>query len=215
MKPKLKDVKPEVTSAAWLILRWCVASCTAHIEPIESGPQLIRNLGKSQLPYLIIPSHVQRYTDSSWRQYRLTVGAPDAEDKFKKAVDSAKTTSANAKKYPIIYVSSTRLRFGLPDTISGVPRVTVEKLAFCTSNNPLIVLILMDGLEDHPPRTVVQDYGAWKSVRPWRLPREGLSDFHGLLCSICERSMATICRKSDQMYSTCRSDQPTREIRFQ
>ena len=47
VKPKLKDVKPEVTSAAWLILRWCVASCTAHIEPIESGPQLIRNLGNS------------------------------------------------------------------------------------------------------------------------------------------------------------------------
>jgi len=46
-KPTLRDVDPTVPNAAWLILRWCVASCTAHIEAIEAREDLIKNIRKS------------------------------------------------------------------------------------------------------------------------------------------------------------------------
>ncbi|KAF9566809.1 hypothetical protein CPC08DRAFT_703781 [Agrocybe pediades] len=84
-KPKLKDIDPNILPAAWSILRWVVASCTAHIEAIESGEELIKGL------------------DPVWRQFRLTVGAPDAEAKFKQAVLHAGTQDANAKEYPVIF----------------------------------------------------------------------------------------------------------------
>ncbi|KDR71552.1 hypothetical protein GALMADRAFT_253891 [Galerina marginata CBS 339.88] len=84
-KPKLRDVDPNVLPAAWSILRWVVASCTAHIELIDSGEELIKNL------------------DPTWRQFRLTVGAPDAEAKFKDALKVAAQEDANVKKFPVIY----------------------------------------------------------------------------------------------------------------
>ena len=40
----------------------------------------------------------------SWTQFKLTVGAPDAEAKFKTAIDEAVKTDANAKVYPVLYV---------------------------------------------------------------------------------------------------------------
>lgn len=43
-------------------------------------------------------------SDPSWRQFRLTVGAPDAEAKFKTAINTAIQTDNNAKAYPVIYV---------------------------------------------------------------------------------------------------------------
>lgn len=43
-KPTLRDMDPDVPNAAWSILRWCVASCTAHIEAIETGEDLIKNI---------------------------------------------------------------------------------------------------------------------------------------------------------------------------
>lgn len=42
--------------------------------------------------------------DSTWRQFRFTIGAPDAEAKFKAAVTKAQTTDKNARKYPSLYV---------------------------------------------------------------------------------------------------------------
>jgi len=62
-KPKLKDIDPNILPAAWSILRWfvnslfydaycilkpyvrVVASCTAHIESIDSEEELIKGLG--------------------------------------------------------------------------------------------------------------------------------------------------------------------------
>ncbi|KAH9475092.1 Ubiquitin-conjugating enzyme E2Q-like protein 1 [Psilocybe cubensis] len=90
-KPKLREIDPNVIPAAWSILRWVVASCTAHIEPIESGEELIKNL------------------DPSWRQFRLTVGAPEAEAKFKEALQQAATEDPNVRTYPVIYI----IRHGL------------------------------------------------------------------------------------------------------
>ncbi|KAF8968508.1 hypothetical protein BDZ97DRAFT_1798782 [Flammula alnicola] len=84
-KPKLKDIDPNILPAAWSILRWCVASCTAHIEAIDSGEELIKKL------------------DPNWTQFRLTVGAPDAEAKFKEALDIAANEDRNVKTYPVIY----------------------------------------------------------------------------------------------------------------
>ena len=67
-KPKLKDIDSDILPAAWSILRWsapspscrphpayysinrCVASCTAHIEAIDSGEELIKNLGETLFP---------------------------------------------------------------------------------------------------------------------------------------------------------------------
>ena len=62
-KPKLKDIDSNILPAAWSILHWydifplyiyrfgnltlrCVASCTAHIEAITLGEELIKNLGR-------------------------------------------------------------------------------------------------------------------------------------------------------------------------
>ena len=55
----------------------------------------------------------QPRSDPNWTQFRLTVGAPDAEAKFKKAIDAAAKTDANAVVYPVLYV-----RTGIkPDTL--------------------------------------------------------------------------------------------------
>lgn len=43
-KPTLRDIDPTVPAAAWSVLRWCVASCTAHIEAIETKEDLIKNI---------------------------------------------------------------------------------------------------------------------------------------------------------------------------
>ena len=42
--------------------------------------------------------------DSNYRQFRFSVGAPEAETKFKQAVQSAQQTNRNAMKYPSLYV---------------------------------------------------------------------------------------------------------------
>ncbi|KAJ4466482.1 hypothetical protein C8J55DRAFT_527332 [Lentinula edodes] len=79
--PEAADVLP----AAWKLLRWCVGSCTAYLEEISSQEESIKNVG------------------SCWRQYRFSVGAPDAEAKFNAAVEESKTRNQNAKMYPSLY----------------------------------------------------------------------------------------------------------------
>jgi len=56
------------------------------------------------------------FADSNYRQFRFSVGAPEAETKFKQAVQSAQQTSHNATKYPSLYVRAAwvlRIPFGL------------------------------------------------------------------------------------------------------
>ncbi|KAG5729844.1 Ubiquitin-conjugating enzyme E2Q-like protein 1 [Termitomyces sp. T112] len=84
-KPRLKDMDAAILPAAWSILRWCVASCTAYLEEITSGEESIKNL------------------DPGWRQFRFSVGSPDAEARFKNAIDQAQRRSANAAIYPSLY----------------------------------------------------------------------------------------------------------------
>ncbi|KAJ4479081.1 hypothetical protein J3R30DRAFT_3473939 [Lentinula aciculospora] len=75
----------DVVPAAWKLLRWCVGSCTAHLEEISSQEESIKNV------------------ESSWKQYRFSVGAPDAEAKFNAAVEESKIKNENAQKYPSLY----------------------------------------------------------------------------------------------------------------
>ncbi|KAJ3823174.1 hypothetical protein F5880DRAFT_1613100 [Lentinula raphanica] len=86
-KPKLHEtpVAENVVPAAWKLLRWCVGSCTAYLEEISSEEEKIVNV------------------DNSWKQYRFSVGAPDAEAKFKAAVEESKAKDSNARKYPSLY----------------------------------------------------------------------------------------------------------------
>ncbi|KAJ7127952.1 hypothetical protein C8R44DRAFT_979448 [Mycena epipterygia] len=86
-KPRLKEMDDgKILPAAWKVLRWCVASCTAYLEEMSSDEsQCIQGL------------------DSAWRQFRFSVGAPNAEAKFQKALKQATETDANAKKYPSLY----------------------------------------------------------------------------------------------------------------
>ncbi|KAF9461901.1 hypothetical protein BDZ94DRAFT_1262434 [Collybia nuda] len=84
-KPKLKDLDPNVLPAAWSILRWCVASCTSYLEEITSGDERVHGL------------------DPAWRQFRFSVGAPDAEAKFKASVRESQATDKNAQQYPSLY----------------------------------------------------------------------------------------------------------------
>jgi hypothetical protein len=44
------------------------------------------------------------HTDSNYRQFRFSVGAPEAETKFKQAVQNAQQTNRNALDYPSLYV---------------------------------------------------------------------------------------------------------------
>lgn len=44
-KPRLQDIDRVVPEAAWLVLRWCVASCTAHLEELHSEDEKVKNMG--------------------------------------------------------------------------------------------------------------------------------------------------------------------------
>ncbi|KAJ3806036.1 hypothetical protein F5876DRAFT_91236 [Lentinula aff. lateritia] len=75
----------EVIRAHTIVFPRCVGSCTAYLEEISSQEESIKNVG------------------SCWKQYRFSVGAPDAEAKFNAAVEESKTRNRNAKMYPSLY----------------------------------------------------------------------------------------------------------------
>jgi ubiquitin-conjugating enzyme E2 Q len=83
----------------------CVASCTAHLEELTSDEDLVRNIGELPSSFGII-AYFYFNLDPAWRQFRFTIGAPDAEARFKAAVTEAQKTDANARKYPGLYVGS-------------------------------------------------------------------------------------------------------------
>ncbi|KAI0738313.1 hypothetical protein C8Q80DRAFT_1275827 [Daedaleopsis nitida] len=85
MKPRLQDMDKSIPEAAWAILRWCVASATAHLEELKDEDEQVKNIG------------------SEWRQFRFSVGAPDAEARFRKSVMEARRVSARINEYPSLY----------------------------------------------------------------------------------------------------------------
>ncbi|KAI0643473.1 hypothetical protein C8Q79DRAFT_979163 [Trametes meyenii] len=82
---RLQDIDPKIPDAAWLVLRWIVASCTAHLEELQSDDEKVKNM------------------DPAWRQFRFSVGAPDAEARFRKAVQIAKQENPRAREFPSLY----------------------------------------------------------------------------------------------------------------
>lgn len=62
----------------------------------------------------------------------MTVGAPDAEAKFKGAVKIAMEEDSNAKHYPVIYVHSQLSCFHIVAdwSLIGIPWLATQKLAF-------------------------------------------------------------------------------------
>ncbi|PCH39035.1 hypothetical protein WOLCODRAFT_141073 [Wolfiporia cocos MD-104 SS10] len=85
MRPKLKDLDRAIPEAAWMVLRWCVASCTAHLEELVSPEDRLRNV------------------DPTWRQFRFIIGAPDAEARYKHALQEAQSKDPNSLQYPSLY----------------------------------------------------------------------------------------------------------------
>jgi hypothetical protein len=66
----------------------CIASCTSYIEEITSSAERLQGI------------------DAGYHQFRFSVGSPQAEAKFRAAVETAMKADSNAKKYPTIYVCS-------------------------------------------------------------------------------------------------------------
>ncbi|KAJ6535048.1 hypothetical protein B0H19DRAFT_1383300 [Mycena capillaripes] len=84
-KPRLKEMENgTILPAAWLILRWCVASCTAYLEETSEEQQI-------------------QGVDSAWRQFRFSIGAPDAEAKFQKVLQTAIKSDSDAEKYQSLF----------------------------------------------------------------------------------------------------------------
>ena len=106
-KPKLKDMNKTIPEAAWSILRWCVASCTAHLEELREEHEMVKNIGvfPASVPCSVQLRH-SYYIGSDWRQFRFSVGAPDAEARFRMAIQQAQVEDANARLYPSLYVRS-------------------------------------------------------------------------------------------------------------
>lgn len=79
----------------------------------------------NSVPHFNIPS-----VGPVWHQFRFTIGAPDAETKFKAAVTEAQKKDANARKYPSLYVRGTLLHSDFSNIgCAGFPRLSLEKLA--------------------------------------------------------------------------------------
>lgn len=61
-KPRLQDMyHRSIPEAAWLVLRWCVASCTAHLEELVSEDDMVQNMG---MPFHLTPRHRLIYIGS-------------------------------------------------------------------------------------------------------------------------------------------------------
>ncbi|TDL29181.1 hypothetical protein BD410DRAFT_817396 [Rickenella mellea] len=84
-KPLLIEMDRSVSPAAWSVLRWCIASATAYLEELTEPEDMVVGI------------------DPEWCQFRFSVGAPDAEARFKDAILQAQTDNENAKRFPSIY----------------------------------------------------------------------------------------------------------------
>jgi len=62
----------------------------------------------------------------------MTVGAPDAEAKFKGALKIAMEEDSNAKSYPVIYVHNQldSFVFIVDRSLTGIPWLAAQELAF-------------------------------------------------------------------------------------
>ncbi|BGP16562.1 hypothetical protein JCM10213_000526 [Rhodosporidiobolus nylandii] len=109
---KLHDMRGGIIStSAWRLLRWIVASNTSYLKQVEDEDELIQGIPKD------------------YRQFRLVVGSPAKEHLLNESVKAAQAKNSNAQKYPTLFAwhgSSVKnwhsiLRQGLhfKDTVNG------------------------------------------------------------------------------------------------
>jgi ubiquitin-conjugating enzyme E2 Q len=85
-----------------------LGSCTAHLEEITSQDETLKNIGK-KLRFPVRMWLIQCPADPIWKQYRFSVGAPDAEAKFKASVQDAQQVDMNCVNFPSIFVCLSRI----------------------------------------------------------------------------------------------------------
>ncbi|KAI6096682.1 hypothetical protein EDD16DRAFT_1671551 [Pisolithus croceorrhizus] len=83
-KARLQDMDSRIPSAAWSLLKWCFASCRAHIQELKQGEDVLGNVG------------------DTYRQFRIMTGAPDKEARFKMALEQ-ESHSVTSSRYPTIF----------------------------------------------------------------------------------------------------------------
>ncbi|GAA6000083.1 hypothetical protein JCM10207_006044 [Rhodosporidiobolus poonsookiae] len=74
-----------VSTSAWRLLRWIVASNTSYLKQIEDDDELIQGIPKD------------------YRQFRLIVGSPAKEHLLAESVKAAQAKDKNAVKYPTLF----------------------------------------------------------------------------------------------------------------
>ncbi|GAA6028379.1 hypothetical protein JCM8097_007003 [Rhodosporidiobolus ruineniae] len=109
---KLSEMRGgSISTSAWRLLQWIVASNTSHLKLIEEEDELLQGIPKDH------------------RQFRLIVGSPAKEHLLSESIKAAQARNANAVKYPTLHAwhgSATKnfhsiLRQGLhfKETING------------------------------------------------------------------------------------------------
>ncbi|KAI0704695.1 hypothetical protein C8Q76DRAFT_752492 [Earliella scabrosa] len=82
---RLPDMDRSVPAAAWIILRWCIASCPVRIDALHHPDEMVKNVG------------------SDWQQFRISLASPEAEQRFAEEVQHAQSVDKNALEYPSLY----------------------------------------------------------------------------------------------------------------
>lgn len=83
---KLHDMRGGIVStSAWRLLRWIVASNTSYLKVIEEEDELIQGIPKD------------------YRQFRLIVGSPAKEHLLAESVKEAQVENTNAVKFPTLF----------------------------------------------------------------------------------------------------------------
>lgn len=80
---RLQDMDSQTPPAAWSLLKWCFASCTAHIQELKNREDLLGNIG------------------DSYRQFRIMTGAPDKAAKFNAALEQE--SHITPSRHPTIF----------------------------------------------------------------------------------------------------------------
>lgn len=74
------------------------------MEEMKTEEERIRNIGQNLC--FISLAGLNYSAGAEWRQFRFTIGAPDAEAKFQKALELAQAQDENVLSFPCLYVSS-------------------------------------------------------------------------------------------------------------
>ncbi|KAI0704703.1 hypothetical protein C8Q76DRAFT_801607 [Earliella scabrosa] len=84
---RLPEMDRSIPAAAWTILRWCFASCRMRIDALHRPEEMVQNVG------------------SEWRQFRISLGIPEAEHRFHEEVQLAQSAdyTGRARLYPWLY----------------------------------------------------------------------------------------------------------------